>query len=67
MPKQLRWTIKRDCDIAINELSKAGNKLLSLYQLYNDGNHEEYAEMLKMAIEGIVEIVNLIKMFRDKI
>jgi hypothetical protein len=65
MPKQMRWKIKQDCEVILNEVSKAGNKIEELFKLYSEAGKEQEAEMLKMALDAVIYF--LIKVFRDTI
>lgn len=67
MPSQKRDEVRQHCDVMLRELSKTGQILLHLYEEYNDGLHEEYADSLKKMIQMADILIECINNFRNSI
>jgi hypothetical protein len=67
MPKQLRWTIKRDCEQMCNNLEKVYLKLEKLRLLYYENNKKDESIFLHALQIILVRIYDAIKEFGDKI
>lgn len=66
MPNNPRQAIKQTLQSAMNELEKAGQKLIGLSELYEPG-HPEHYQALCMLIESCADLKGAVEMFSSTI
>lgn len=66
MPKQHRWTIKRNLELANNNISRAiDNVVLAGHEF--EGVHPEHYQAFSMIVQNLVKIRDTITEFEDLI
>ena len=66
MPKQTRWMIKRTCDQALNDVTRAQQNLVTLGAMFEEHHPELYVELCEM-VAALEPVKGTITEFRDKI
>ena len=66
MPHSARWARKQHLDVVIKELTKAGQILMHIYEEFNDGLHEEWAQKWYSLIHIVDALIDTIQTLRDE-
>lgn len=66
MPKQYRWTLKRDLDKAVNHLDKAEDLVLRVGKPF-EHVHDDYFDRFIKVVASIHITIEVIKQLRDAI
>lgn len=66
MPKQKRWTLKRDLDQAVNNIRWSQDKIIRVGEQFK-GIHEDYYQPLLAVFGALEAVTGAIQEIRDRI